>query len=141
GPGQPAGPGLRLAPGTVTSPNGVATSGGAPPEVALFVTCLVDQFAPQAGMAAVRLLEAAGCRVVVPEGQSCCGQPALNTGEPEAAAILARHHVSVFEPYETVVTPSGSCAAMIHHWYPRLFAGDGQWSERGRATAGRTHEL
>ena len=79
-------------------------------EVALFVTCLVDQLAPDAGVAAVRLLEAAGCRVAFPEAQSCCGQPALNTGEPEAAAVLARHFVEVFEPYEAVVTPSGSCA-------------------------------
>ena len=125
----------------MTSPDGAATSGGAPPEVALFVTCLVDQLAPQAGMATVRLLEAAGCRVVVPDRQTCCGQPALNTGEPEAAAVLARHHVSVFEPFETVVTPSGSCAAMVHHWYPRLLASDDRWAERARAVAGRTHEL
>jgi L-lactate dehydrogenase complex protein LldE len=125
----------------VSDADGTATSGGAAPEVALFVTCLVDQLAPEAGMAAVRLLEAAGCRVVVPDGQSCCGQPALNTGEPEAAAVLARHHISVFEPYETVVTPSGSCAAMVHHWHPRLVEGDERWSERARTVADRTHEL
>jgi L-lactate dehydrogenase complex protein LldE len=108
-------------------------------EVALFVTCLVDQLAPEAGVAAVRLLEAAGCRVVFPPAQSCCGQPALNTGEPEAAAVLARHFVEVFEPYESVVTPSGSCAAMVHHWYPRML--DGEWAERAEAVAGRTYEL
>lgn len=84
------------------TPKDVATSGGPPPEAALFVTCLVDQFAPEAGMAAVRLLEASGCRVVVPDEQSCCGQPALNTGEPEAATVLARHHIEVFEPYEAM---------------------------------------
>ena len=108
-------------------------------EVALFVTCLVDQLAPEAGVAAVRLLEAAGCRVAFPEAQSCCGQPALNTGEPEAAAVLARHFVEVFEPYEAVVTPSGSCAAMVHHWYPRIL--DGAWAERAEAVAARTYEL
>jgi L-lactate dehydrogenase complex protein LldE len=124
-----------------TTTPGEATSGDAPPEVALFVTCLVDQLAPDAAIAAVRLLEAADCRVVVPESQSCCGQPALNTGEPEAAAVLARHHISVFEPFATVVTPSGSCAAMVHHWYPRLFAGHDRWEERARAVAARTHEL
>ena len=106
-------------------------------EVALFVTCLVDQLAPEAGVAAVRLLEAAGCRVAFPEAQSCCGQPALNTGEPEAAAVLARHFVEVFEPYDTIVTPSGSCAAMVHHWYPRML--EGAWAERARVpiVAGR----
>src|SRR5918999_2563370 len=108
-------------------------------EVALFVTCLVDQLAPEAGVAAVRLLEAAGCRVAFPEAQSCCGQPALNTGEPEAAAVLARHFVEVFEPYEAVVTPSGSCAAMVHHWYGRLL--DGPWQERAEALLPRVHEL
>lgn len=109
------------------------------PEVALFVTCLVDQFAPRAGVAAVRLLEAAGCTVVFPEAQSCCGQPALNTGEPEAAAVLAQHFVEVFESYEVVVSPSGSCAAMVHHWYPRLL--EGAWRERAEGVAARTHEL
>jgi L-lactate dehydrogenase complex protein LldE len=109
------------------------------PEVALFVTCLVDQFAPDAGVAAVRLLEAAGCSVAFPAAQSCCGQPALNTGEPEAAAVLARHFVEVFEPYEAVVSPSGSCAAMVHHWYPRLL--EGTWRERAEAVVARTYEL
>jgi len=108
-------------------------------EVALFVTCLVDQLAPEAGVAAVRLLEAAGCTVAFPEAQSCCGQPALNTGEPEAAAVLARHFVEVFEPYDAVVTPSGSCAAMVHHWYGRIL--DGSWAERAEAVAARTYEL
>lgn len=108
-------------------------------EVALFATCLVDQFAPEAGVGAVRLLEAAGCRVAFPEAQSCCGQPAVNTGEPEAAAILARRFVEVFEPYPVVVSPSGSCVAMVHHWYPQLLAG--AWRERAEAVAGRTHEL
>lgn len=112
------------------------------PEVALFVTCVVDQFAPEAGVAAVRLLEAAGCRVVFPEGQSCCGQPALNTGEPEAATILARRFVEVFESYGAVVSPSGSCVAMVHHWYNRLLAGAGDgWAERGEQVVGRTYEL
>ena len=111
-------------------------------DVALFVTCVVDQFAPAAGVAAVRLLEAAGCRVVFPEAQSCCGQPALNTGEPEAATILARRFVEVFEPYEAVVSPSGSCVAMIHHWYPRILAGSGgDWAARTERVVARTHEL
>lgn len=105
----------------------------------MFVTCLVDQFAPEAGVAAVRLLEAAGCTVVFPEAQSCCGQPALNTGEPEAAARLARRFVEVFEPHETIVAPSGSCTATVHHWYPRLL--EGEWRARAEAVIERTHEL
>jgi L-lactate dehydrogenase complex protein LldE len=108
-------------------------------EVALFVTCLVDQFAPEAAIGAVRLLEAAGCQVAFPEAQTCCGQPAVNTGEPEAAAVLARRFVEVFEPYPAVVSPSGSCVAMVHHWYPDLL--DGPWRDRARAVAGRTYEL
>ncbi len=108
-------------------------------EVALFVTCLVDQFAPEAGVAAVRLLEAAGHTVVFPEAQSCCGQPALNTGEPEAAAVLARRFVEVFEPYEVIVSPSGSCTATLHHWYSHLL--EGEWRDRAEAVVARTHEL
>ena len=92
--------------------------------VALFVTCLVDQVAPEVGQAAVRLLEAAGCEVVFPSGQTCCGQPAYNAGFPDDARRLARHHVDVFAPYDTVVTPSGSCAAMVRHFYPKLLGAD-----------------
>jgi L-lactate dehydrogenase complex protein LldE len=110
-----------------------------PDTVALFVTCVVDNVFPQTGVAAVQLLEAAGCEVVFPEAQSCCGQPAANSGEPEAAAVLARHFVEVFEPFDAVVSPSGSCAAMVHHWYPRLLTSD--WRARAVALAARTFEL
>lgn len=107
--------------------------------VAVFATCLVDNLCPGVAVAAVRLLEAAGCTVVFPEAQSCCGQPAMNTGEPEAAATLARHFVETFEPYDAIVSPSGSCTAMVHHWYPQLL--DGSWRSRAEAVATRTHEL
>lgn len=109
------------------------------PRVALFVTCMVDNVTPAVGVAAVRLLEAAGCTVVFPDAQSCCGQPAMNTGEPEAASRLARHFVEVFEPYDAVVAPSGSCVAMVRHWYTQLL--DGSWRDRAEALATRTHEL
>ncbi|HSO94472.1 MAG TPA: (Fe-S)-binding protein [Acidimicrobiia bacterium] len=109
------------------------------PPVALFVTCVVDLVTPDTGFAAVRLLEAAGCEVVFPAGQTCCGQPAVSAGEPEAARRLARHFVKVFEPFETVVAPSGSCAAMVHHWYPELL--DGAWRRRAESVAARTYEL
>lgn len=109
------------------------------PQVALFVTCTVDSVAPKVGTATVRLLEACGVEVVVPRAQTCCGQPAANSGAPEAAAVLARHFVEVFEPYATIVSPSGSCVAMVHHWYPRLLSG--RWRTRAEAVAERTHEL
>ncbi len=109
------------------------------PPVALFVTCVIDLVTPDTGFAAARVLEAAGCEVEFPAAQTCCGQPAVSAGEPEAAARLARHFVTVFEPFEAVVAPSGSCAAMVRHWYPELL--DGAWRDRAEAVAGRTYEL
>ncbi len=109
------------------------------PTVALLVTCVVDQIAPDTGVAAVRLLEAAGVDVAFPPAQTCCGQPALSAGEPEAAARLARHTLEVFDGYEAVVVPSGSCAAMVHHWYTRLLTGRDR--DRAAALAARTFEL
>jgi L-lactate dehydrogenase complex protein LldE len=109
------------------------------PAVALFVTCVVDQLAPEVGMGAVRLLEAAGVTVEFPEAQTCCGQPACNAGEPEAAARLARHFLDVFEPFDAVVAPSGSCVAMVHHWYERLLTGHDV--QRAHDLAAKTYEL
>ncbi len=109
------------------------------PAVALFVTCVVDQLAPEVGISAVRLLEAAGVTVAFPEAQTCCGQPACNAGEPEAATRLARHFLDVFEPFDAVVAPSGSCVAMVHHWYERLL--NGRDAERAHALAAKTYEL
>lgn len=109
------------------------------PKVALFVTCVVDLVTPDTGLAAVRVLEAAGVEVVFPPAQTCCGQPAVTAGEPEAAARLARHFVKVFEPFDAVVAPSGSCVAMVHHWYPQLL--EGSWRRRAEQVAARTYEL
>jgi L-lactate dehydrogenase complex protein LldE len=111
------------------------------PTVALFVTCVADQLAPDVGVAAVRLLEAAGVDVVFPLAQTCCGQPACNAGEPEAARRLARHWVEVFDDpsFDAVVAPSGSCTAMVHHWYPRLL--DGPEARRAEVVLGRSFEL
>jgi L-lactate dehydrogenase complex protein LldE len=108
------------------------------PEVALFVTCVADQLFPDTGLATVRLLEAAGDTVVFPEAQTCCGQPALAAGEPEAAARLARHFLDVFASCDVVVAPSGSCAAMMHHWYTRLIP---ERRAAAEAVAARTFEL
>lgn len=109
--------------------------------VALFVTCLVDLFRPSVGMAAVQLLEDAGCEVVVPPGQTCCGQPGYNSGDRGAATKIAKQVIALLEPFEHVVVPSGSCGGMIRKHYPELFAADPEWKERARKVAGRTYEL
>lgn len=112
------------------------------PTVALFVTCLGDQFRPDTVAHAERLLQRVGCTVEVPLAQTCCGQPAITAGEPEAAARLARHWVETFEPFDAVVTPSGSCASTVHHWYARLLEAQGAgWIPRVEALANRTFEL
>src|SRR5471030_1950497 len=91
-----------------------------PRRVALFVTCLVDLFRPSVGFAAVKLLEDAGCAVVVPPRQTCCGQPAYNSGDRADAAALARQAIALFEAHDYVVAPSGSCAGMLRLQYPAL---------------------
>ena len=109
--------------------------------VALFVTCLVDLMRPSIGFAAIRLLEAAGCEVVVPESQTCCGQPAFNSGDRAAAGVLAKKVVAEFEAYAYVVAPSGSCADQIRNEYPGLLADEPEWHDRAVALASRVYEL
>ena len=109
--------------------------------VALLVTCLVDLFRPQVGFAAVALLEKAGCTIVVPPNQTCCGQPAWNSGDRKTAQALARRVIEEFEPYERVVVPSGSCAGMLHAHYPEVFAKDDPWHARAVTLAAKTSEL
>lgn len=112
-----------------------------PAKVGLFVTCLVDLFRPSVGWAAVELLAAAGCAVDVPRLQTCCGQPAYNSGARDHAKAIARQVISAFQPFDYVVAPSGSCAAMIKHHYPTLFD-DGDPARAGAdALAAKTHEL
>ncbi|MBX9925076.1 MAG: (Fe-S)-binding protein [Hyphomicrobiaceae bacterium] len=112
----------------------------AKPRVALFVTCLVDVFRPSVGFAAVKLLEAAGCAVSVPTGQTCCGQPAYNSGDKDNAKTIARNTIAALAGYDYVVAPSGSCAGMLKAHYPDLLAGDVAELE-AKALAARTHEL
>jgi L-lactate dehydrogenase complex protein LldE len=109
--------------------------------VGLFVTCLVDLVRPQVGFAAVKLLEAAGCTVEVPRAQTCCGQPAWNSGADAHAAAIARQVIDVFEPFDYVVVPSGSCAGMIRRHYPECLKNDDAYAARARALAAKTHEL
>lgn len=111
-----------------------------PARVALFVTCLVDLFRPTVGFAAVKLLEEAGCTVEVPV-QTCCGQPAYNSGDKEGAKIVARQVIAAFAGYDYVVAPSGSCAGMVRVHYPELFADDPADLAAAQALAARTYEL
>lgn len=110
-------------------------------KVGLFVTCLVDLMRPRIGFAALRLLEAAGCDVAVPQTQTCCGQPAYNGGDRDSARALALKVLSEFEAFDYVVAPSGSCAGMIRTHFPELFAGEPATLERVRRLATRTYEL
>ncbi|MBM3727093.1 MAG: (Fe-S)-binding protein [Acidobacteria bacterium] len=88
-----------------------------PKRVSVFVTCLVDQIFPDAGLAMAKVLESIGCAVDFPEDQTCCGQPAFNSGYRAEALQVARHFLSVFEKSDYIVVPSGSCASMISHHY------------------------
>jgi len=112
-----------------------------PVRVGLFVTCLVDLFRPTVGFAAVKLLEEAGCTVEVPRVQTCCGQPAYNSGDRADARAIAAGVIAAFEPYDYVVAPSGSCAGMIREHYPSFFGDDPALHKCARALAARTYEL
>jgi L-lactate dehydrogenase complex protein LldE len=117
-------------------------SGTARKQVGLFVTCLVDLYRPVVGFAAIALIERSGpFTVVVPEAQTCCGQPGYNSGDRESALAIARQVVQAFEGFDYVVAPSGSCAGMIKTHYPELLAGDPAFAARAEALAGRTYEL
>ncbi|MGH7095193.1 MAG: heterodisulfide reductase-related iron-sulfur binding cluster, partial [Stellaceae bacterium] len=112
-----------------------------PARVALLVTCLVDLFRPTVGFAAVKLLEEAGCTVEVPRAQTCCGQPAYNSGGRAAAKAIALQVVDAFAGYDYVVAPSGSCAGMIRMHYPQLFADEPALLPRVQDLAERAWEL
>ena len=116
-------------------------STASPPRVALFVTCLVDAMRPNVGFAALQLLREAGCRVEVPAAQTCCGQPAFNSGDTRDTAALARRFIETFEPYDYVVAPSGSCIGMTRAHYPEALADDPAWAERARRLGERSFEL
>ncbi|MBK5959068.1 Fe-S oxidoreductase [Rhodoplanes elegans] len=108
--------------------------------VGLLVTCLVDLVRPSVGFAAARLLDDAGCTVEVP-AQTCCGQPAFNSGDRATARKLAEQVITAFEPFDYVVVPSGSCAGQVRLHYPEIFQGDPAWQPRADAVAAKTFEL
>ena len=112
-----------------------------PRRVALFVTCLVDLYRPSVGFAAVKLLEAAGCRVEVPAAQTCCGQPAFNSGDTASARAIARDVMRAFAGYDWIVAPSGSCAGMLRVHFPELFRDDPALRAEAEAFAARCWEL
>jgi L-lactate dehydrogenase complex protein LldE len=125
----------------VSAPAHPLATAAARPRVGLFVTCLVDLFRPSIGFAALKLLEDAGCVVEVPEAQTCCGQPAYNSGDRNDAKAVARGVIAAFAPYDYVVAPSGSCTGMIKKHYPELFADDPEWAPRADAVAAKSFEL
>jgi L-lactate dehydrogenase complex protein LldE len=108
-------------------------------QVSLFVTCLADLFRPSVAFASIELLEQAGCDVTVPLKQTCCGQPGYNSGDYESAIPMAKQVIALLESADYVVLPSGSCAGMICHHYPKLLTG--QWRERALELAAKTFEL
>lgn len=110
-------------------------------KVSLFVTCLTDSFYPRTGIAVVKVLERLGCEVDFPLAQTCCGQPMYNNGFHDQTRELAKRMIQVFEHADYVVTPSGSCAAMIRDYYPELFHGDHAWEHEAQRFADKTYEF
>jgi L-lactate dehydrogenase complex protein LldE len=111
-------------------------------KVSLFVTCLVDQLWTSVGASSVEVLRRVGCDVEFDDRQTCCAQPAFNTGYRDEAREIAKRFISIFEESsaEAIVSPSGSCTAMVQH-YPELFVEDSGWLKRAQAVASRTYEL
>ncbi|HWO76600.1 MAG TPA: (Fe-S)-binding protein [Bacillus sp. (in: firmicutes)] len=109
-------------------------------KVSLFITCLGEVFFPNIGKDVVEVLERLGCEVDFPKEQICCGQPAYNSGYRKEAIKAAKHMIKAFERSEYVVTPSGSCASMLHE-YKGLFENDLEWYERAQALAEKTYEF
>ncbi len=119
----------------------MATDADSPRRVSLFVTCLVDQFYPEVGESVVNVLERLGLAVDFPTAQTCCGQPAFNAGYARDARAVAERFLNVFEGEGPIVTPSGSCAAMVRNLYPELFHDDPVLAERARNIASRLYEF
>lgn len=111
------------------------------PKVGLFVTCLADLFRPRTAFAALTLLQRAGCEAEAPRLQTCCGQPAYNSGDLGDAREIAKKVIAAFETFDYVVAPSGSCMGMIKLHYPELFANDPAWRVRAKNLAARGYEL
>ncbi|MEB1808062.1 MAG: (Fe-S)-binding protein [Bacillaceae bacterium] len=109
-------------------------------KVSLFITCLADVFYPGVGKDTVEILERLNCEVVFPDNQTCCGQPAYNSGYHKEAKDVAKHMIETFAASDYVVSPSGSCVSMIHE-YPHLFKDDEAWKAKAEALVAKTFEL
>ncbi|WP_374623752.1 (Fe-S)-binding protein [Pandoraea sp.] len=109
--------------------------------VGLFVTCLIDMMRPEIGFSTLKLLETAGCEVVIPASQTCCGQPGYNSGERAIARDLAQKFLDEFESFDYVVVPSGSCGGMVKAHYGDLFADDPELMGRYERLRPRVFEL
>lgn len=112
-----------------------------PADAYLFATCLIDQFAPEAGLDTVRLLEREGITIHFPDDQTCCGQPAYTSGYPDEARTVARRQIDLFPEPWPIIVPSGSCAAMMRHHYPKLFADDPALLAKALELSNRVFEL
>lgn len=110
-------------------------------KVSIFITCLADTMYPEVGESVVRLLHRYGCEVDFPVGQTCCGQPAFNSGYQDEAREVARNMIRAFEHSDYIVSPSGSCTGMVHHYYPHLFADEPEWLEKAEELVSKTYEF
>lgn len=109
--------------------------------VTLFIQCLVDGIYPQVGEAVVGIFRKLGVNLTCPTRQTCCGQPAFNSGYQGEARVAAKRFIEIFESAEAIVCPSGSCVTMVRHHYPQLFADDAAWLQRAQDVAAKTFEL
>lgn len=109
--------------------------------VALMITCLTDTFYPRTGIAVVKVLERLGCTVAFPEEQTCCGQPMWNNGFHDESRALAKRMIEAFHGSEYVISPSGSCTAMVREYYPLMFEDDPAWAAEAKAMADKTYEF
>lgn len=109
--------------------------------VTLFIQCLVDGIYPDVGEAMVKILRRLGLEIDCPTRQTCCGQPAFNSGYRREAKVAARRFIDIFDAAPTIVCPSGSCVTMVRHHYPELFVHDEYWLKRARQVAAKTYEL
>jgi L-lactate dehydrogenase complex protein LldE len=111
------------------------------PKITLFIQCLVDTVWPHVAEAMVRVLDGLGLELECPTTQTCCGQPAFNSGFRREARVAARRFIEIFERSATIVSPSGSCVHMVRHHYPELFKDEPRWRRRAEQIAARTYEF
>ena len=109
--------------------------------VTLFIQCLVDGIYPQVGESMVKIFRNLGIELTCPARQTCCGQPAFNSGYRREARVAAKRFIEIFESADTIVCPSGSCVTMVRHHYPELFKDNVSWLQRAGQVAGKTYEL